>query len=281
MDNKKTFHIGCHLSFAKGYEAMGLEAINIDANAFQYFSRNPRGGAAKEFDAQDAQKLCELAQSHKFAPLLVHAPYTFNPCALDKKLREFARNAMAEDLARQNNLPNSLYNFHPGSHVGQGVEKGIELIVDMLNEILNDDISTCVLLETMSGKGSEVGSRFEEIAQIISKVRKNKNLGVCLDTCHVYSAGYDIVNNLDQVIEMFDNTIGLERLKAIHLNDSMTEFNSHKDRHAKIGEGSIGNDAIIRIINHRALRDLPFYLETPNELDGYAREIQFLRMSRS
>lgn len=277
----KVFYIGCHLSFAKGYESMGVQALEIGANAFQYFSRNPRGGAAKEFDKSDAGKLLDIAARNGFAPFLVHAPYTFNPCSADAGLRDFARKAMCEDLLRQQNLPGSYYNFHPGSHVGQGVEKGISMIAELLNEILLPEQSCVVLLETMSGKGSEVGASFGEIAEIMERVKLNRKLGVCLDTCHVYSAGYDIVKNLDGVLEEFDSKIGLERLKAVHLNDSMTPFNSRKDRHAKIGEGTIGLDAIARIINHPKLSSLPFYLETPNELFGYAREIALLRSLRN
>ena len=277
----KVFYIGCHLSFAKGYESMGVQALEIGANAFQYFSRNPRGGAAKEFDKSDAGKLLDIAARNGFAPFLVHAPYTFNPCSADAGLRYFARKAMCEDLLRQQNLPGSYYNFHPGSHVGQGAEKGISMIAELLNEILLPEQSCVVLLETMSGKGSEVGASFGEIAEIMERVKLNRKLGVCLDTCHVYSAGYDIVRNLDGVLEEFDSKIGLERLKAVHLNDSMTPFNSRKDRHAKIGEGTIGLDAIARIINHPKLSSLPFYLETPNELSGYAREIALLRSLRN
>ena len=277
----KVFYIGCHLSFAKGYESMGVQALEIGANAFQYFSRNPRGGAAKEFDKSDAGKLLDIAARNGFAPFLVHAPYTFNPCSADAGLRDFARKAMCEDLLRQQNLPGSYYNFHPGSHVGQGAEKGISMIAELLNEILLPEQSCVVLLETMSGKGSEVGASFGEIAEIMERVKLNRKLGVCLDTCHVYSAGYDIVRNLDGVLEEFDSKIGLERLKAVHLNDSMTPFNSRKDRHAKIGEGTIGLDAIARIINHPKLSSLPFYLETPNELSGYTREIALLRSLRN
>ena len=277
----KVFYIGCHLSFAKGYESMGVQALEIGANAFQYFSRNPRGGAAKEFDKSDAGKLLDIAARNGFAPFLVHAPYTFNPCSADAGFRDFARKAMCEDLLRQQNLPGSYYNFHPGSHVGQGAEKGISMIAELLNEILLPEQSCVVLLETMSGKGSEVGASFGEIAEIMERVKLNRKLGVCLDTCHVYSAGYDIVRNLDGVLEEFDSKIGLERLKAVHLNDSMTPFNSRKDRHAKIGEGTIGLDAIARIINHPKLSSLPFYLETPNELSGYAREIALLRSLRN
>ena len=276
----RDFKIGCHLSFSGGYAKMGRDALSIDANAFQYFSRNPRGGKAKEFDPDDAAKLLQIAEESGFAPFLVHAPYTYNPCSADESLRVFARTAMGEDLERQAKIGHSFYNFHPGSHVGQGVERGIELIVETLAAVLPKAESTVVLLETMSGKGSEVGSTFGEIAAIISAAGGSENLGVCLDTCHVYSAGYDIVNDLDGVLGKFDEIVGLGRLKAIHLNDSMTPFDSHKDRHEKIGGGTIGLDAIARIINHPKLRDLPFYLETPNELDGYAEEIKLLRSLR-
>ncbi len=275
------FKIGCHLSFAGGYASMAKDALSIGANAFQYFSRNPRGGKAKDFDGVDANKLLEVAKGNDFAPFLVHAPYTYNPCSADPSLRDFAKRCMREDLERQQNLPNSFYNFHPGSHVGQGAERGIELIAELIDDVLFADSNCMVLLETMSGKGSEVGGTFEEIAKIMAMSKFCDSLGVCLDTCHVYSAGYDIVGNLDGVLSEFDSIIGLRKLKAIHLNDSLTPFNSRKDRHAKIGEGSIGLDAIVAIINHPNLRDLPFYLETPNELDGYAEEIKLLRSMRS
>lgn len=275
------FKIGCHLSFAGGYAQMGKDALSIGANAFQYFSRNPRGGKTKDFDPADAEKLNAIAEENGFEPYLVHAPYTYNPCSADEKLRVFAKTAMAEDLERQENVGHSFYNFHPGSHVGQGVGRGIELIVELLKEVLPKAKTTAVLLETMSGKGSEVGGTFEEIAEIIDGAGNPENLGVCLDTCHVFSAGYDIVNDLDGVLAKFDKTVGLARLKAIHLNDSMTPFASKKDRHETIGNGSIGLDAIVRIINHPLLRNLPFYLETPNDLDGYAREIALLRSKRA
>lgn len=275
------FKIGCHLSFSKGYENMGREALSIGANAFQYFSRNPRGGKAKDFDAPDAEKLAAIARENSFAPFLVHAPYTYNPCSADPSLREFARRCMAEDLLRQQNIPNSLYNFHPGSHVGQGAEAGIKLIAETLDAAMTEETSSKVLLETMSGKGSEVGGTFAEIAEIIKRSKFGDRLGVCLDTCHVWAAGYDIAKNLDGVLERFDREIGLERLAAIHLNDSLEPFGSHKDRHAKIGEGTLGLDAIAAFINHPLLRGLPFYLETPNELDGYAAEIRLLKSLRS
>ena len=270
-------NIGCHLSVSGGFYNMGVEALSINANTFQFFTRNPRGGKAKDIDKEDVQKLLELMKENNFSKILAHAPYTLNGCSKDEKTREFAINTMADDLKRMEYLPNNLYNFHPGSHVKQGVETGIDYIVEMLNTVLKEEQTTTVLLETMAGKGTEIGRSFEEIAEIISKVKLNNHLGVCLDTCHVYDAGYDIVNNLDNVLEEFDKVIGLDRLKAIHLNDSKNPFNSHKDRHEKIGEGSIGIEAMERIINHPKLRNLPFFLETPNELDGYKHEIEMLR----
>lgn len=270
-------HIGCHLSSAKGFLHMGKEALSINADTFQFFSRNPRGSKAKPFDKNDAAALQALIKEHHFAALLIHAPYTLNACSADEGLREFAKNTMAQDLENLENLQGHLYNFHPGSHTGQGIDTGIRFIADMLNALLSKEMKTTVLLETMSGKGSEVGSRFEELRRIIDLTDIKEKLGVCLDTCHVFSAGYDIVNDLDGVLEEFDRIIGLERLKAIHLNDSLTPFGAKKDRHEKIGKGQIGWDAIVRIINHPRLRDLPFYLETPNEIDGYAEEISRLR----
>lgn len=269
--------IGCHLSVSKGYYAMGKEALSIDANTFQFFTRNPRGSKAKAIDPEDARKLCELAREHSFGPLLAHAPYTLNPGSRDEKTREFAYATMEDDLRRMEFLPNNLYNFHPGSHVDQGVEAGIVHITRMLNTILIPEQSTTVLLETMAGKGTEVGATFEELRSILDGVQLNDKMGVCLDTCHVYDAGYDIVNDLDGVLEEFDRVIGLERLKAIHINDSKNPMGSHKDRHEKIGEGNIGVEAFARIINHPALRELPFYLETPNEIEGYAQEIRLLK----
>ncbi len=279
--SKEDFKIGCHLSFAGGYANMGKDALSIGANTFQYFSRNPRGGKAKDFDTSDANDLLKITLENNFAQLLVHAPYTYNPCSADASLRDFAKRCMKEDLSKQQNLPNSFYNFHPGSHVGQGIERGIELIAELLDDVLFEDSNCVVLLETMSGKGSEVGGTFAEIGEIIKRTKLGDSLGVCLDTCHIYSAGYDIVGNLDAVLEEFDSSIGLEKLKAIHLNDSLTPFASHKDRHAKIGEGSIGLDVVAKIINHPILRNKPFYLETPNELDGYAKEIKILKSLRS
>ena len=269
--------IGCHLSVSKGFYEMGKEAVKINANTIQFFTRNPRGGAAKPIDEEDVKKFLELAKEHKIESLLAHAPYTLNAAAADESIREFAKNTMADDLKRMEHFPNSYYNFHPGSHVKQGVETGIKYIVDMLNTILKEEQSTLVLLETMAGKGSEIGRTFEEIRTIIDRVNLNNHLGVCLDTCHIFDGGYDIVNNLNEVLEEFDNVIGLDRLKAIHLNDSLNTLGSHKDRHAKIGEGNIGIEAITRIINHPKLRNLPFFLETPNDLEGYGKEIKLLR----
>lgn len=270
-------NIGCHLSSSKGFLAMGKTALSIGANTFQFFTRNPRGGKAKAVDAADAAALTALCREHTFAPLLAHAPYTMNPCAADPKLIEFAHMVMEGDLAMLEYVPGNLYNFHPGSHVKQGAETGIEKIALMLNSVLHRELHTTVLLETMAGKGSEVGRSFEELAAIIDRVQLNEKLGVCLDTCHVFDGGYDIVGDLDGVLEQFDRTIGLERLKAIHLNDSLNILGSHKDRHACIGAGNIGLEALVQVINHPALRHLPFNLETPNELPGYAAEIKLLR----
>lgn len=274
-------NIGCHLSSSKGFENMGKEAINIGANTFQFFTRNPRGGAAKKIDEEDVEKFLKLTQEHRFSKILAHAPYTLNACSADEKIREFALNTMEDDLRRMEYVPNNMYNFHPGSHVKQGVDIGIKYISNMLNEILKPEMTTIVLLETMAGKGSEIGRNFQELKDILDSVDLSEKMGVCLDTCHVYDAGYDIVNNLDGVLEEFDNVIGLEKLKAIHLNDSKNPFSSHKDRHEKIGEGSIGLDTFIKIINHPNLCNLPFFLETPNELSGYAYEIDLLRKNFS
>ncbi len=270
-------NIGCHLSASKGYNAMGKQALSIGANTFQFFSRNPRGSKAKAFDKADADKLLAIMDENNFAQLLAHAPYTLNLCSHDAGLREFAIRVMKEDLNVLDNLPNNLYTFHPGSHTGQGIEVGLEQIIYGINEILYPEMKTTVLYELMSGKGSEVGSKFEEIATLINNTNLKEKVGVCLDTCHVYSAGYDIKNNLDGVIEEFDKTIGLKYLKAIHLNDSMMDFASNKDRHEKIGNGTLGLDTIVNVINHPSLKHLPFYLETPNELDGYGEEIALLK----
>lgn len=270
-------NIGCHLTAAKGYLHMGREALSIGANTFQYFSRNPRGGSVRAFDPEDADALISLCKENGFAPILTHAPYTLNPCAENPQTLDFARRALKEDIERLEYFPGALYNLHPGSHVGQGMEIGIEKIADSLNGVLFPEMKPTVLLETMAGKGSEIGGRFEELRGIIDRVPLSEHVGVCLDTCHVYDAGYDIVSDLDGVLDEFDRVIGLKRLRAIHLNDSKNPFASHKDRHEKIGQGSIGTDAFAQIINHPALRDLPFFLETPNELDGYAEEIRLLR----
>ena len=270
-------HIGCHLSCSNGYLAMGRQAVSLGADTFQFFTRNPRGGSVKPFDAKDAVALVAFMKEHSFAPILAHAPYTLNACAADASIRDFARRTMREDLERLNHIPGAMLNFHPGSHVKQGADVGVKLIAQMLDEVYTQELSTTVLLETMSGKGSEVGRSFEELRAIMEAAKAGDRLGVCLDTCHVYDGGYDIVNNLDGVLEEFDRVVGLQRLKAIHLNDSKNPFASHKDRHEKIGEGSIGLEAMVRIINHPQLRHLPFYLETPNELPGYAQEIALLR----
>ena len=274
-------YLGCHLSSAAGFAAMGKTALKINANTFQFFLRNPRGGAAKDIKPADVSEFLALAKQNGFGKILAHAPYTLNPCSKDTSVREFAGEVFADDLKRMENLPGNLYNFHPGSHVGQGVAAAIPQIVEILDAVMPEARHTTVLLETMSGKGSEVGSRFEELAEIISRASSNapERLGVCLDTCHVYSAGYDIVSRLDEVLEEFDRVIGLNRLHAIHLNDSMTEFASHKDRHERLGHGTIGKDALIRFINHSALKGIPVNLETPNEIPGYEEEIALLRQS--
>lgn len=274
---QKQLVIGCHLSSSKGYLAMGKTALSIGANTFQFFTRNPRGGKAKAVDPQDAAALMKLAEENNFGPLLAHAPYTMNPCAAEPRLLEFAEMVMTEDLQALEYLPGNLYNFHPGSHVKQGTEIGIEKIAAMLNRVLFAEQQTTVLLETMAGKGSEVGRSFEELAAILDKVQLQDKMGICLDTCHIFDAGYDIVNSLDEVLTSFDKLIGLGRLKAIHLNDSLNTLGSRKDRHACIGAGNIGLEALTAVINHPALKHLPFYLETPNELPGYAAEIKLLR----
>ena len=272
--------IGCHLSASKGFLAMGKTAVEIGANTFQFFTRNPRGGTAKPLDEKDISAFLAFAKEHNIDVILAHAPYTLNICSADAGIREFAKNTFIDDIKRMEAVPNNLYNFHPGSHVGQGADVGIDMIATALNEILYPEMTTTVLLETMAGKGSEVGRNFQEIKAIIDKVTLSDKLGVCLDTCHVYDAGYDIVGNLDGVLKEFDEIIGLSKLRAIHINDSKNPFESHKDRHEVIGGGSIGNEAFSKIINHPDLRDLPFYLETPNELDGYKEEIAFLKSLR-
>ena len=269
--------IGCHLSSSKGYLAMGKEAVKIDANTFQFFTRNPRGTKAKAIDENDVERFLVFAKENGIERILAHAPYTLNACSADEHLRELARDTMADDLRRMEYTPGNCYNFHPGSHVGQGAEAGIAFIADMLNQILKPEQRTTVLLETMSGKGSEVGREFEELREILDRVECKERMGVCLDTCHVWDGGYDIVNDLEGFIGKFERIIGLEKLKAIHLNDSLNPLGAHKDRHAKIGEGCIGEEALKRVVTHPALKDLPFYLETPNELPGYAREIAVMR----
>ena len=270
-------YIGNHTSSSKGYTAMGRQMLANGGNTFAFFTRNPRGGKAKEIDPEDVKKFLELEQENGFGKLVAHAPYTMN-CASDKEnLREFAREILADDMKRMELTPGNYYNFHPGSHVGQGAEAGIAKIAEILNEVLIKEQTTTVLLETMSGKGSEVGRNFQELRQIIDQVELKEKLGVCLDTCHVWDGGYDIVNDLDGVLTEFDQIIGLDRLKAIHLNDSMNGLGSHKDRHAKIGEGEIGLEALVRVINHPATRGIPFILETPNNDEGWRREISLLR----
>lgn len=269
--------IGCHLSASKGFYHMGKEAVSIGANTFQFFTRNPRGGSAKPLDVADIEKYLQFAGENGIDRILAHAPYTLNACAQKDGLREFALETMKDDMKRLEYIPGGMYNFHPGSHVGQGEQKGIALIADLLNRLFEESFSTTVLLETMAGKGSEVGRSFEELRSIMDQVEQKERLGVCLDTCHVYDGGYDIVEHLEDVLQKFDEVIGLSKLYAVHLNDSMNPMGSHKDRHQKIGEGSIGIEAFGRIINHPALRELPFFLETPNELPGYEQEIALLK----
>jgi deoxyribonuclease IV len=268
---------GCHLSISDGFEKAGKTALEIGANTFQFFTRNPQGGAAKEIDPDDAAGLRDIVEKNGFAPLLAHAPYTINMCSSEERIKSFARSAFSDDLKRLKKLPCKLYNLHPGSHVGQGIQRGIELITEILNEYITQDLGIYVLLETMSGKGSEVGSRFEEIRQIYDGVKYKKWIGVCVDSCHLYSAGYDIVNDLDGVFAVFDRIIGAEKIKAIHLNDSKTTFGSKKDRHEKLGEGSIGLDHLVRFLKHDAVKDLPVLLETPNDVEGYRHEIDILK----
>lgn len=270
-------NIGSHLSSSKGFYAMGKDALTINANTFQFFTRNPRGSKAKEIDPEDASKLRALMEENNFAKILAHGAYILNPCSADESKRDFAVQTIADDLRRMEYLPGNMYNFHPGSHVGQGVDLAVKQISDMLNEVLTEDQSTTVLLETMAGKGTEIGGRFEELKAIIDRVRLKDKIGVCMDTCHVFDAGYDISNNLDEVIGEFDNIIGIENLKAIHMNDSMNSAGSHKDRHQKIGKGFVGIDTFEKIVNHPLLCNLPFYLETPNDLLGYKEEIELLR----
>ena len=270
-------YLGCHLSSSKGYAVMGRTALSIGANTFQFFTRNPRGGAAKSADPADAAALVQMQQGGQLGPLVAHAPYTLNPCSKDARTREFAREVLADDLQRMELTPGNFYNFHPGSHVGQSIETGVELIAACLDEVISPALQTTVLLETMSGKGSEVGGRFEELRAIIDACRCGGRLGVCFDTCHVSDAGYDIANDLDRVLAEFDRVIGLDRLKALHLNDSKNPCGAHKDRHERIGQGCLGLETFRRILRHPALQGLPMILETPNELDGYAAEIALLR----
>ena len=271
------FTIGCHLSSSKGYLDMAKTAVSINANTFQFFTRNPRGGAAKPIDEADIKAFLEYSNQNGIEKILAHAPYTLNACSADESIREFALNTMIDDIRRMEYTPGQYYNFHPGSHVKQGADVGIKLIAEHLNKVLYPEMTTTVLLETMSGKGSEVGRSFEEIREIIDRTELDNKLGVCLDTCHIYDAGYDIVGDIDGVLDEFDRVIGIDRLKAIHINDSKNPFASHKDRHERIGDGFIGTEAMERIINHPQLKNLPFYLETPNELDGYEKEISLLR----
>lgn len=270
-------YIGNHASSSKGYAAMGRQMVKNGGNTLAFFTRNPRGGKAKELDLKDVEKFLAIAEENHFGKIVAHAPYTMNACAAKEDLRDFAREIMADDMKRMEATPGNYYNFHPGSHVGQGVEIGIQKIAEILNDVLTEEQSTIVLLETMAGKGSEVGGRFEEIRAIINLVEKKEKAGVCLDTCHVWDAGYDIVNHLDEVLEEFDRVIGLSNLKAIHLNDSMNGLGSHKDRHAKIGEGEIGLEALSAVTRHPALKGIPFILETPNDDAGWTEEIALLR----
>lgn len=274
-------YIGCHLSYSNGYEAMGKQALEIGANTFAFFTRNPRGASAKKINSNDVKKLTDIMTENKFGKLVVHAPYTMNLCSNNEDTRHFSRKIMADDLMRMESIPDNYYNFHPGCHMKQGSDKGIEFISSQLNDIISPQQKTIVLLETMAGKGSEMGRTFEELRAIIDRIECSDKVGVCLDTCHIWDGGYDIVNNFNGVLEEFDNIIGLNRLKAVHLNDSLNPLGSHKDRHAKIGQGYIGINALINIINHPAIKNLPIILETPNDLDGYKREIQILRENYS
>ena len=270
-------YIGNHTSSSKGYAAMGRQIVKNGGNTFAFFTRNPRGGNAKAIDPADVAKFQEIAREHEFGKIVAHEPYTLNACAAKENLRDFARNTFSDDLKRMEATPGNYYNFHPGSHVGQGIEVGIQKIAEVLNAVLTEEQTTTVLLETMAGKGSEVGSHFQELRAIMDLVEKRDKLGICLDTCHVWDGGYDIVNDLDGVLTEFDRIIGLDHLKAIHLNDSLNPLGSHKDRHARIGEGQIGLDALVRVIRHPALDGKPFILETPNDDEGWTREIALLR----
>ena len=270
-------YIGNHTSSSKGYAAMGRQIVKNGGNTFAFFTRNPRGGNAKAIDPADVAKFQEIAREHEFGKIVAHAPYTLNACAAKENLRDFARNTFSDDLKRMEATPGNYYNFHPGSHVGQGIEVGIQKIAEVLNAVLTEEQTTTVLLETMAGKGSEVGSHFQELRAIMDLVEKRDKLGICLDTCHVWDGGYDIVNDLDGVLSEFDRIICLDHLKAIHLNDSLNPLGSHKDRHARIGEGQMGLDALVRVIRHPALEGKPFILETPNDDEGWTREIALLR----
>ena len=274
---KSPLYIGNHTTSSKGYTRMARQMIANGGNTFAFFTRNPRGGRAKEIDPEDVRKFLELTEEYKFGKIVAHAPYTLNACAAKENIREFARETMADDLKRMEYTPGNYYNFHPGSHVGQGAEAGVRMIAEMLNEVLTEDQTTTVLLETMSGKGTEMGRNFEELRQILDLVEKKDKMGICLDTCHVWDGGYDIVNDFDGVLEEFDRIIGLEKLKAIHLNDSLNDLGSHKDRHARIGEGRIGLEALVRVIRYPRLEGIPFILETPNDDEGWAAEIRMLR----
>lgn len=274
---KSPLYIGNHTTSSKGYTRMARQMIANGGNTFAFFTRNPRGGRAKEIDPEDVRKFLELTEEYKFGKIVAHAPYTLNACAAKENIREFARETMADDLKRMEWTPGNYYNFHPGSHVGQGAEAGVRMIAEMLNEVLTEDQTTTVLLETMSGKGTEMGRNFEELRQILDLVEKKDKMGICMDTCHVWDGGYDIVNDFDGVLEEFDRIIGLEKLKAIHLNDSLNDLGSHKDRHARIGEGRIGLEALVRVIRYPRLEGIPFILETPNDDEGWAAEIRTLR----
>ena len=274
---KSPLYIGNHTTSSKGYTRMARQMIANGGNTFAFFTINPRGGRAKEIDPEDVRKFLELTEEYKFGKIVAHAPYTLNACAAKENIREFARETMADDLKRMEWTPGNYYNFHPGSHVGQGAEAGVRMIAEMLNEVLTEDQTTTVLLETMSGKGTEMGRNFEELRQILDLVEKKDKMGICLDTCHVWDGGYDIVNDFDGVLEEFDRIIGLEKLKAIHLNDSLNDLGSHKDRHARIGEGRIGLEALVRVIRYPRLEGIPFILETPNDDEGWAAEIRTLR----
>ena len=274
---KSPLYIGNHTTSSKGYTRMARQMIANGGNTFAFFTRNPRGGRAKEIDPEDVRKFLELTEEYKFGKIVAHAPYTLNACAAKENIREFARETMADDLKRMEWTPGNYYNFHPGSHVGQGAEAGVRMIAEMLNEVLTEDQTTTVLLETMSGKGTEMGRNFEELRQILDLVEKKDKMGICLDTCHVWDGGYDIVNDFDGVLEEFDRIIGLEKLKAIHLNDSLNDLGSHKDRHARISEGRIGLEALVRVIRYPRLEGIPFILETPNDDEGWAAEIRTLR----